>query len=63
MKDLPAERILSAIDHLVVDMEEMAGEWNGDESGLKEDRAHLANDIIEASNNLKKLLEELAEQK
>ena len=26
--------------------EELAGEWNGDESGRQEERAHIASDII-----------------
>jgi len=62
MESIPSNRIMSAIDHLITDMEEMAGEWNGDESGLQEGRANLATDIIQAAKNLKELLEELKEQ-
>ena len=32
--------------------EEIAGEWDGDLPGSKEDRAHIANDIIELLNEL-----------
>ena len=38
-------------------MEGVAGEWNGDEPGLKEDRAHAANDILAA---MKVIEEQLA---
>jgi hypothetical protein len=37
--------------------EEVAGEWNGDESGSQEDRAMQAEDIIEKCKELKELLE------
>jgi len=39
--------------------EEIAGEWNGDESGRGEDRAHQANDILEAVKNLEELISEM----
>ena len=41
--------------------EEIAGSWNGDESGSAEDRAHQANDIIEACQNLQELLNGMEE--
>jgi len=41
------------------DAEKIAGEWNGDESGLQEEKAHCASDVIEAVDNLLELLEEL----
>jgi hypothetical protein len=37
--------LLDPID-LVPYFEEIAGQWNGDDSGKGEDRAHIANDII-----------------
>jgi hypothetical protein len=37
-------------------MEELSGNWNGKESGLAEDRAMLANDIIEKVKELEELL-------
>lgn len=36
--------------------EEIAGEWNGDESGIQEERADQAKDIIEAVDNLINLI-------
>jgi len=42
-------------------MEQIAGEWNGDESGVLEDRANIAGDILEAIKNIEDLLEELGE--
>ncbi len=41
--------------------EQIAGEWNGDESGVLEDRANIAVDILEAVKNLDALLVELGE--
>ena len=39
--------------------DEIAGSWNGDESGLQEDMAHQAQDILEAVKNLEDLIEEM----
>lgn len=39
--------------------EEIAGEWNGDESGIQEDKAHIAGEIIEKIDELNQLLAEL----
>lgn len=39
--------------------EEIAGQWDGDESGIREDRAMIANDIMEAVKNLRELLSDL----
>lgn len=39
--------------------EEVAGQWNGDESGRAEERADIANDIIEKIDELNQLLAEL----
>lgn len=36
--------------------EEVSGNWNGDESGLQEEKAQLANDVLEAVKNLEELL-------
>lgn len=41
--------------------ENIAGEWNGDESGSQEDRAHQANDILEAVAELEALIEGMEE--
>lgn len=37
-------------------MEEISGNWNGKESGLAEDRAMLANEILEKIKELEELL-------
>jgi hypothetical protein len=42
-------------------MEEISGMWNGDESGLAEDRAHIADEIIAEVDKLIELLKELEE--
>jgi hypothetical protein len=39
--------------------EEIAGQWNGDESGRAEDRAGIAGDILIKIDELNKLLAEL----
>ena len=39
--------------------EKVMSEWDGDTAGLKEDRAMIAQDIIEAVQNLKELLSDL----
>lgn len=41
------------------EMNEIAGRWNGDESGLQEDRAHASLEVIEKIKEIKTLLEEL----
>ena len=39
--------------------EKIAGEWDGDLSGVEEDRAHIAGDILDAIQNIEDLLNEL----
>ena len=41
------------------DMEEIAGQWNGDKPGMAEDRAHAALEAIAAIEKLEELLNEL----
>ena len=36
--------------------EDISGEWNGDNPGRKEDRAHQANEIIEKVDELLELI-------
>ena len=38
--------------------EEIAGQWNGDEAGSQEDKAHEANDITEMLDSLIKKIED-----
>ena len=44
---------------LIKECEEISGRWNGDDSGYKEEQAHIANDIIEKSKELIDLINEL----
>lgn len=44
---------------LIKECEEIAGRWNGDDSGYAEDQANIANDIIEKSKELIGLINEL----
>lgn len=56
------EQILEShprLDKLAEYLEEISGEWNGDESGLQEDRAHASQEAIEKIKELKELLDEL----
>ena len=43
------------------EMEEIQGQWNGDNPGRAEDMAHQAGDIIGNINEIEKLLAELDE--
>jgi uncharacterized protein YukE len=51
--------IKEQLQKLIKECEEIAGQWNGDESGYQEDQANLANDIIEKANELLELINEL----
>ena len=57
---------LSVEDYMDLDLkhiseyaEEISGQWNGKESGRAEERADIANDIIEKVKELRSLLAEL----
>ena len=50
---------MSHLNKYKADMEEIAGQWNGDESGLQEDRANAALEAIEHLNALQELFKEL----
>lgn len=39
--------------------EDVEGQWNGDESGIQEDRAMLARDIKEKVDELQELLDKM----
>jgi len=41
---------------------EVLGSWNGKDSGLAEDRANIARDVLEAVRNLEELLSELVNE-
>lgn len=49
------------LDFLAKEMEEVAGEWNGDEPGLQEDRSTLAADVAEKARELRRLISEFSD--
>lgn len=51
--------IKDELKKLIKECEEIAGNWNGDEPGYAEEQAGIANDIIEKSNELLELINEL----
>lgn len=52
-------KLYEELDKLDKQAEEIAGEWNGDESGTQEDMAMIAADIREKIKELKELIESL----
>jgi hypothetical protein len=52
---------LSQLADLTKAAEEVSGQWNGDMPGLAEDRANVANEIIEKCAELTELLKSLEE--
>lgn len=40
------------LQHLIKEQNEIVGLWNGDESGLQEDNAHEAQEIIDLAEQL-----------
>lgn len=55
------EKYLSYISEISNTAFNIQSEWNGDESGLSEDRAMCAKDIQEKCKELEELLKELNE--
>lgn len=47
------------LQKLIKECEEIAGRWNGDNPGYQEEQAMVANEIIEKSNELIELINEL----
>ena len=47
------------LGQIKADANEAVSNWNGEDSGLAEDRANLGEDILEAVKNLEELLTEL----
>lgn len=45
--------------HLRTRCNEISGEWNGDESGKQEDRAHAADELLELLENVDSIVKEL----
>jgi len=52
---------LDILTLLKVEAEKISGEWNGDESGREEDRAHCADEIANAVYDLQELISEMEE--
>ena len=50
------------METLIKKLEEVAGQWNGDESGLKEDRAHEAVYLLEEIDRIEKSAANLLNQ-
>jgi hypothetical protein len=53
MNDTPYFKVL---DDLIKEAEEIAGSWNGDESGRQEEQAESAKEIIEKCQEIKELI-------
>ncbi len=47
---------MSQVDDIIEWANVISGEWNGDESGSEEDRAHQADEITQKCNELKELI-------
>lgn len=50
--------LIQQLQNLIKEQNEIAGLWNGDESGLQEDNAHLALEIVDTAESLLELLKE-----
>ena len=48
-----------ALQEIIRYAENVAGNWNGDNPGVQEDNAHIANEIIEKCNDVLNLLNEI----
>ena len=53
------EKLYIELDKLTSSCEEIAGNWNGEDSGIVEDRATTALDIQEKIGELKELIDYL----
>lgn len=47
------------LEEIKKEMEEVAGNWNGEDSGYKEEQAGYANEIIEHINAIETLIKEM----
>lgn len=52
---------LQQLHDLRDEMEQIKGQWNGDESGKQENRANIATEVIQKTNELETLLLEINE--
>lgn len=51
----------TALLEIILDAEKLAGEWNGDEPGVGEDKANYATEIAEKATELRELIDQLEE--
>ncbi len=51
----------STLEQIKKEAEEIAGQWNGDESGSQEERSTTASDILEKVTELEELINYLNE--
>lgn len=47
------------LEYLKQEAEEIVGAWNGDNPGTQEDRAHVANQLLEKITEIEALISEL----
>lgn len=47
------------LEKLQVRMEDIAGQWNGDESGIQENNAIIAEAVVEKIKEIRELIEEI----
>lgn len=52
-------RHCTSLSYIIQDAIKVSGEWNGDEAGQEEDRAHQADEIVNKAEELRKLIEEM----
>lgn len=49
-------RHLTNLHYIIMDALKISGQWNGDERGRQEDRAHQADEIADMANKLRALI-------
>lgn len=54
-------RHCTSLSYIIQDAIKVSSEWNGDDAGSQEDKAHAANEIVQKAEELRKLIEELEE--
>ena len=54
-------RHCTSLSYIIQDAIKVSGEWNGDEPGSLEDRAHCADEIVKKAEELRELIESLEE--
>lgn len=52
---------MKTLEQIKAEMKVIKGQWDGDNAGREEDRANIAQDILDAIKNVEELLAELEE--